>query len=175
MENKKYKKIFKILIRHGFTSEINIDKLLFLWNGYLVQSTDIFFLRNEVRMISLKVFTLLFLMKFLPSWKMLIIYLEKFELFVWLFLPNLFFSIIHYTWFRKGWNTSIDINMIYIYKNKKWWFRYIYFVTNFIHAWTLFQSRFWRKKKKEKLHFPEKFMWRSKIIFENISQWKKKR
>lgn len=106
-------------------------------------------------------------MKFLPSWKMLIIYLEKFELFVWLFLPNLFFSIIHYTWFRKGWNTSIDINMIYIYKNKKWWFRYIYFVTNFIHAWTLFQSRFWRKKKKRKITFSREIY----VTFEN-NFWK---
>lgn len=87
-----------------------------------------------------------FLMKFLPSRKILIIYLEKFELFVWLFLSNLFFPIIHYTWFRKGWNTSIDINMIYINKIWWWWFRYIYFVTNFIHAWTLFPISDGKKK-----------------------------
>lgn len=156
-------KIFKILIRHGFTNEINIDKLLSLWNGYFVQSTDIFFLRNKVRMISLKVFT--FLMKFSPSWKMLIIYLEKFELFVWLFFTKLVFFNYTLHVICKGWNTSIDTNMIYI--NEKWLcFRYIYFVTNFIHAWTLFQSRFQRKREREKITWREIY-----VTFEN-NFWK---
>lgn len=110
-----------------------------------------------------------FLMKFLPSRKILIIYLEKFELFVWLFLSNLFFPIIHYTWFRKGWNTSIDINMIYINKIWWWWFRYIYFVTNFIHAWTLFPI----SDEKKKITSREIYV-TFENNFENISQWEKK-